>query len=37
MFKCHGEIHKFVELTAAPPPYLTQVYKNDTFTVYKIR
>ncbi len=36
-FKRHGELHTFVELTAAPPPpYLTQVYKNDTFTVYKI-
>jgi hypothetical protein len=36
-FKRHGEIHKFVELTAAPPAYLTQVYKNAMFTVYKIR
>ncbi len=35
-FKRHGAIHTFVELTAAPPPYLTEVYKNDTFTVYKI-
>ena len=35
-FKRHGAIHTFVELTAAPPPYLTQVYKNDTFTVYQI-
>jgi hypothetical protein len=35
-FKRHGETHTFVELTAAPPPYLTQVYKNDTFTVYQI-
>jgi hypothetical protein len=36
-FKRHGGIHSFVELTAAPPPYLTEVYKNDTFTVYRIR
>ncbi len=36
-FKRHGEIHTFVQLTAAPRPYLTQVYKNDTFTVYLIR
>ncbi len=36
MFKRHGEVHSYVELTAAPPPYLTRVYKNDTFTVYKI-
>ncbi len=36
-FKRHGEIHSFVELTAAPPPYLTAVYKNDEFTVYRIR
>ena len=36
-FKRHGEIHSFVELTAAPPPYLTEVYKNDTFTVYRIQ
>ena len=35
-FKRHGDLHTFVELTAAPPPYLTQVYKNDVFTVYKI-
>ena len=35
-FKRHGEIHTFVELSAAPPPYLTEVYKNDTFTVYRI-
>jgi len=35
-FKRHGEIHRFVQLTAAPPPYLTSVYKNDTFTVYVI-
>ena len=35
-FKRHGEIHTFVELTAAPPAYLTQVYKNETFTVYAI-
>ncbi len=36
-FKRHGAIHTFVELTAAPPPYLTEVYKNDEFTVYQIR
>ena len=35
-FNRHGEIHTFVELTATPPAYLTQVYKNDTFTVYAI-
>jgi len=35
-FKRHGEIRTFVQLTAAPPSYLTQVYKNDTFTVYMI-
>ncbi|MGI4791555.1 MAG: hypothetical protein ACRYFS_22255 [Janthinobacterium lividum] len=35
-FKRHGEIHTFVELTAASPTYLTQVYKNDTLTVYAI-
>ncbi len=31
------EIHQFVELTAAPPAYLRQVYKNDMFTVYEIK
>ena len=36
-FKRHGEIHTFVELTAAPPPYLAEVYKNDRFTVYRIQ
>ena len=34
-FKRHGELHTFVELTAAPPPYLTEVYKNERFTVYR--
>lgn len=37
IFKRHGASHTFVELTAAPPPYLSEVYKNDQFTVYKIR
>ncbi len=36
-FKRRDGLHHFVELTAAPPPYLTQRYKNDTFTVYQIR
>ena len=36
-FKRHGEIHTFVPLTAAPPSYLTPVYKNNTFTVYRIQ
>ena len=31
------ELHHYVELTAAPPAYLTPVYKNDMFTVYAIR
>ena len=35
-FKRHGTLHRFVELAAAPPPYLTEVYRNDEFTVYKI-
>ena len=36
-FKRHHQIHHFVELTQAPPPYLKQVYRNDTFTVYEIQ
>jgi len=36
-FKRRDGLHRFVELTQAPPPYLTQVYKNEMFTVYKIR
>ncbi len=36
-FKRHGMLHTFVELSAAPPPYLTEVYKNDEFTVYRIQ
>jgi hypothetical protein len=35
-FKRHGVLHYWVELTKAPPPYLTQVYKNELFTVYQI-
>ena len=35
-FKRRDGLHYWVELTAAPPPYLTQVYKNDLFTVYRI-
>ena len=35
-FKRRHQIHHFVQLTLAPPPYLKQVYKNDTFTVYEI-
>ena len=30
-------LHHFVELTAAPPAYLTEVHKNELFTVYEIR
>ena len=36
-FKRHGEPHAFVELTAAPPSYLTEVYKNEQFTVYQVQ
>jgi hypothetical protein len=36
-FQRHHERHYWVELTKAPPPYLTQVYKNDLFTVYRIK
>ena len=36
-FKRHGELHAFVELTTAPPPYLTEVYKNERFTVYQVQ
>ena len=36
-FKRHGEVHYWVELTQALPPYLREVYKNGTFTVYEIR
>ena len=36
-FKRHGEMHTFVSLAAAPPSYLTPVYKNDTFTIYRIQ
>ncbi len=36
-FKRHGELHTFVALTAAPPSYLAEVYKNDTFTIYRIQ
>ena len=36
-FKRHGEVHTFVALAAAPPPYLLPVYKNDMFTIYLIR
>ena len=35
-FQRHHVRHYWVELTKAPPPYLTQVYKNDLFTVYRI-
>ena len=35
-FKRRHQVHHFVQLTLAPPPYLRQVYKNDTFTVYEI-
>ena len=30
-------LHHWVELTPSPPPYLREVYKNGTFTVYEIR
>jgi len=36
-FKRRGEVHQYVELTQAPPPYLRQTYRNDRFTVYEIR
>jgi hypothetical protein len=36
-FKRPDGLHHWVELTPSPPPYLRQVYKNDTFTVYRIR
>jgi len=36
-FKRPDGLHYWVELTAPPPPYLRQVYKNGTFTVYEIR
>ena len=35
-FRRHDGVHHFVSL-AAVPPYLMPVYKNDTFTVYRIR
>ena len=37
VFKRRDGIHHWVELTKAPPPYLREVYKNGTFTVYEIR
>ena len=36
-FKRRDGLHHWVELSAAPPPYLNPVYKNDLFTVYEIR
>ena len=36
-FKRRDGLHHWVELSAAPPPYLNPVYKNDTFTIYEIR
>lgn len=30
-------LHHWVELSAAPAPYLNPVYKNETFTIYEIR
>ena len=36
-FKRRDGLHQFVELTAAPPPYLNPVYRNATFTVYRIQ
>jgi len=36
VFKRPDGMHHWVELTKAPPPYLRQVYKNGTFTVYEI-
>ena len=37
VFKRADGPHHWVELTKAPPPYLREVYKNGTFTVYEIR
>ena len=36
VFKRRDGPHHWVELTQAPPPYLGEVYKNGTFTVYEI-
>ena len=36
-FKRRDGLHHWAELTQAPPPYLREVYKNGTFTVYEIR
>jgi len=36
-FKRRDGLHHWVELTQPPPPYLRQVYKNNTFKVYEIR
>jgi len=36
-FKRRDGIHHWVELSAAPAPYLKPVYKNDLFTIYEIR
>ena len=36
-FKRRDGLHHWVELTKTPPPYLREVYKNGTFTVYEIR
>ncbi len=35
-FKRRDGLHHFVELAAAPPPYLREVYRNEMFTVYVI-
>ena len=36
-FKRRDGPHHWVELTKVPPPYLREVYKNGSFTVYEIR
>jgi len=35
-FKRRDGLHHFVELSAAPPAYLREVYQNQMFTVYEI-
>ena len=36
-FQRRDGLHHWVELSAAPTPYLNPVYKNDLFTIYEIR
>ena len=36
-FKRRDGLHHWVELSAAPAPYLNPVYKNDLFTIYEIQ